>query len=244
MVAMKYEDLIRKAAAFHGDICVGQVLGVRMVMAGLRRLDIDDPLKTRDLIIFVEVDRCLADAIQATTGCTLGKRRIKFVNYGKFGATFLDMSKKKAVRVSVREKARSLARRYAEEKGWVKQGEEPEWKKWMEIMSKVYSKMRERDLLSIRRVSVEISKWDLPGRPKHTVECKMCGELIYDHREVVRDGRTLCKPCAEGAYYKPRDSTRSMVRYWRSQFLLTDLAISSIFLKFSKISSARTSIIL
>jgi len=199
---MKFEELLKKAAAFHGDVCVGQVLGVRMVMAGMRSLGIADPLKTRDLIVYVEVDRCLADAIQATTGCTLGRRRLKYVNYGKFGATFLDTARRKAVRVSVRNEARALATEYAEKKGWMEKGEQLEWKKSMEIMSAVYSKMSERDLLKTTAVEVKVSEWDMPGRPQSTVVCEACGELVYDHREVTKGGRTVCKACAEGPYYE------------------------------------------
>jgi len=200
---MRFEELLRKACSFHGGICVGQVLGVRMVMTGLRSLGIDDPSKTSDLIVYVEVDRCLADAVQATTGCTIGKRRLKFVNYGKFGATFLDISSENSVRVSVREKARSLVRKYAEERGLLEPGEEPEWGRWMEIMCEIYSMMKEEELLDVRSVRVPISEWDLPGRPKHTVPCDTCGELVYDHREIIGNGQTLCRACAEGAYYQP-----------------------------------------
>jgi hypothetical protein len=35
------------------------------------------------------------------------------------------------------------------------------------------------------------------------VRCEACGEMIQDMREVVRDGRTFCAPCAfGGAYYR------------------------------------------
>jgi formylmethanofuran dehydrogenase subunit E len=29
----------------------------------------------------------------------------------------------------------------------------------------------------------------------------MCGEKIMDGREVISNGKILCKPCADGAYY-------------------------------------------
>jgi formylmethanofuran dehydrogenase subunit E len=189
-------------------MCVGQVLGVRMVMAGLSSLGIDEPFDTKDLLVYVEVDRCLADAVQATTGCTIGKRRLKFVNYGKFGATFVQPSDERGVRVSVREAARSLARKYAEERGLLEAGEQPQRGRWMDIMSDIYSTMKEEELLDVQRVRVPLSESDLPGLPKHMVPCDECGELIYDHREVIRDDRTLCKACADDRYYEPLQETR------------------------------------
>ena len=110
---VSFDVMLQKALNFHGHKCVGLVLGTRIAIAGLGKLGINDPANARDLIVYVEIDRCLADAIQATTGCTIGHRRLKHVDYGKFAATFVDTSKKKAVRVSVREEARQLVNKYS-----------------------------------------------------------------------------------------------------------------------------------
>lgn len=205
---MEFNVMLEKAISFHGHACVGLVLGTRIAMAGLRRLGINDPSKTRDLIIYVEIDRCLADAIQATTGCTIGKRRLKHVDYGKFAATFVDASKNRAVRISVNEKASKLAMKYGEEHGLSERGKIVSRKQEMKIMAEAYSKMPDADLLNIRDVTVRVPKWDLPGLPKRKVLCDICGETIFDGREKVKKGPILCRPCAEGAYYKYHDRTQ------------------------------------
>ena len=101
------DDLLVDAAAMHrGCVCPGQVLGVRMAMLGCQLLGIDEPTQDKRLIVYVEIDRCMADAIAAVTGCRLGKRTLKHMDYGKCACTFLDTQTGHAVRISARDDAR------------------------------------------------------------------------------------------------------------------------------------------
>src|SRR5512135_1102131 len=105
------EEYLALAAQSHGHMCPGQVLGVRMAMLGLRELGIDDPAKyRRRLLTFVEIDRCATDAVSLVTGCRLGKRSLKFVDYGKVAATFVDLETHRAVRVVARDDSRAKAK--------------------------------------------------------------------------------------------------------------------------------------
>ncbi|MHC1726988.1 MAG: FmdE family protein [Syntrophobacteraceae bacterium] len=190
-----FQRLLNEAVGFHGHLCGGQVIGVRMAMAGLRQLGIKDPKgeEGRDLIIFVEIDRCATDAIIAVTDRTPGKRSIKMMDYGKLAATFVDTRNGRAVRVSVRtdssEKVRKIVQNY-------NPGEESE-----ETSMAALAAMDEEDLLRIQRVSVKLRPEDLPGEPLDTAVCRRCGETVKDMRQVRVDGKTLCKPCAQGRDY-------------------------------------------
>src|SRR5688572_2161952 len=105
-----FDDLLEDAVRFHGHACPGQVLGVRMARAGCREIGIDDPRTAgKSLVVFVEVDRCAVDAIQALTGVSLGKRTLKFLDYGKAAATFVNTVTGRSVRVAARESARARA---------------------------------------------------------------------------------------------------------------------------------------
>ena len=88
------DTYLRAAEQAHGHICAGQVLGVRMAMLGLKRLGIEDPhgQDRKRLVTFVEIDRCATDAISVVTGCRLGKRALKFRDWGKMAATFVDVN--------------------------------------------------------------------------------------------------------------------------------------------------------
>lgn len=185
------DEYLELAAVAHGHLCAGQVLGVRMSLLGLRELGIDDPIAHRKrLITFVEIDRCAADAVSLVTGCRLGKRALKHVDYGKVAATFVDLATNRAVRVVARESSKELARAMF-----------PELEK-AAGQRKAYAVMDERELFDWRPVRVHLKPEDLPGRSVSRVTCEACGEGINDRREVVVNGRTLCRACAGQSYYE------------------------------------------
>ncbi len=187
-----FDGLLEESAKIHGHICPGQVLGVRMSIAGLRAVGIEDPkgADRKKLIVFVEMDRCATDAVQSVTGCSLGKRSMKFVDYGKMAATFLNLSSGRAVRVLAREDARDRARLYF-----------PEIADKYRAQLEAYKIMPEEALFEFSEVKVEVKPQDMPGRPLGRVRCEQCGEHVQDMREVVSGGKVLCRPCAAGGGY-------------------------------------------
>src|SRR5579872_4257400 len=104
-----YEKLAEQA---HGHLCAGQILGLRMALYGVRLLGLDDPAGAdrKRLVTYVEIDRCVTDAIPVVTGCRLGKRALKFRDFGKVAATFCDLREQRAVRVAARESSKERAR--------------------------------------------------------------------------------------------------------------------------------------
>jgi formylmethanofuran dehydrogenase subunit E len=106
------DELLVKAEAAHGHLCAGQILGVRMALLGLERLGIEDPrgADRKRLVTFVEIDRCATDAIGLVTGCRLGKRSLKFRDWGKMAATFVDLATGRGVRIVALEDSRELAK--------------------------------------------------------------------------------------------------------------------------------------
>src|SRR5213596_64186 len=106
------DEYLADAAQAHGHLCAGQVLGVRMAMLGMQKLGIEEPRgkDRKRLITFVEIDRCATDAIGVVTGCRLGKRALKFRDWGKMAATFVDVNSGKAIRIAAKESSKALAR--------------------------------------------------------------------------------------------------------------------------------------
>jgi formylmethanofuran dehydrogenase subunit E len=182
--------LLAQAGRQHGHLCPGQVLGVRMGILGCERLGIFDPKSSKRLIVFVEIDRCGADAVQTVTGCTVGKRTLKLMDYGKLAATFLDTETGRAVRVCARENAREAALRFA-----------PEERDPHRAQIRAYKALPDDELFTVEEVRVALSEADLPGRPRRRVTCELCGEGVNDGREVSTGGRTLCRACADSPYY-------------------------------------------
>jgi formylmethanofuran dehydrogenase subunit E len=182
------EELLQESSAIHRHQCAGQVLGVRMATAGCREVGIDEPKSCKKLVVYVEMDRCATDAVQAVTGCSLGKRTLKFLDYGKMAATFVNTEARQAVRVLARDEARALAPRYA-----------PDAANPREAQKQAYRIMPEETLFSIQPVSLQVPEQEMPGYRSARTQCETCGEGINFHREVAIGGRILCIPCARGS---------------------------------------------
>jgi formylmethanofuran dehydrogenase subunit E len=190
---MTLDEYLREAETAHGHLCAGQVLGVRLAMLGLELLGIEDPRgkDRKRLVTFVEIDRCATDAIAVVTGCRLGKRALKFRDWGKMAATFVDVSTGKAIRIAAKESSKALARSM-----------HPEIESKNQQQMLAYREMPEDDLFTKQWVKVELPAEEFPGYKGERIVCAECGEGINFRREVERDGRVLCKACAGEKYYE------------------------------------------
>lgn len=192
---LNFDLLLEESIRVHGHLCPGQVLGVKMSLLGMRKVGIQDPRgrDKKNLLVFVELDRCATDAIQSVTGCSLGRRTMKFMDYGKMAATFVNLRTGKAVRVSGREDAREKAKGVSNRRG----------DKYAEQIA-AYKMMPEDELFDTMEVDVQLRPEDMPGRPLKRITCDLCREDVQDMREVYKEGRALCRSCAVGGYYKVR----------------------------------------
>lgn len=182
------DQLLKECEALHGHMCAGQVLGARMALLGCSLIGIRDPRgqDRKKLIVWVEIDRCMTDAVSAVTGVRLGKRSLKFVDYGKVAATFLNLETNQAVRVVALESSRELANQ-----------KYPDISEKRERQMRTYLESSPEELFATQFVSVELKAADEPGSPRSRVICENCGEGVNDSREVG----VLCQACAGSAYY-------------------------------------------
>jgi formylmethanofuran dehydrogenase subunit E len=200
-----FDALLAEAEIAHGHLCAGQILGVRMAMLGCARLGIDAPkgADRKRLVTFIEIDRCATDAIGVVTGCRLGKRAIKFRDWGKMAATFVDLQaplarqdgvpEYKAIRIAALESSKQRARELYPH---------IEYKNQQQMLA--YREMPEEELFSEEWVRVALDPREMPGYKSPRISCAMCGEGINYDREIVRDGKILCVGCAlpESRYYQ------------------------------------------
>ena len=194
MPLLPLDDYILLAERAHGHLCAGQILGVRMGMHGLALLGLDDPLGAhrKRLITCVEIDRCATDAIGVVTGCRLGKRALKFYDFGKMAATFCDLEARRAVRVLALETSKQKAEELF-----------PQIEARNRREMEAYRVLPDHELFSHAWVSVSIGPEDLPGHKGQRVDCAACGERVSFQRHVEREGRLLCRACAGQRYYEP-----------------------------------------
>ena len=188
-----FSELLKDSAASHGHLCPGQVVGVRMAILGCRLIGLNEPTRRdqiKKLIVYVEMDRCTADAVAHVTGVKLGRRSLKFMDYGIMAATFVNVETGKAYRVLSTEESRSLAAVYA-----------PEIERKSARQLEAYCRMPDCVLFRVQKVRVNLHTSDMPGPTKSKIACSRCGQIVRDSREVIENGRVLCKPCSDGCYF-------------------------------------------
>jgi formylmethanofuran dehydrogenase subunit E len=198
------DEYLRDAEQAHGHLCAGQVLGVRLAMLGLAKLGIDDPRGNKNkedrkrLVTFVEIDRCATDAVAVVTGCRLGKRALKFRDWGKVAATFVDISTGKAIRIAAKESSKTLARQM-----------HPEIADKNQQQMLAYREIADDDLFTLQWVKIDLPPEEFPGYKGERVVCDVCGEGINFRREIRSEDKdtdrtkVLCRACAGERYYEP-----------------------------------------
>lgn len=175
-----FDEYVEAAVAWHGHLCSGQCIGVKMALYGLSLLGLDPERDRKRIVTFVECDRCPADSIGVVTGCKVGKRTFKAMDYGKIAASFVDIATGTAVRI------------YRKKRMHPADGED---------MIAFYRELDYEEMFSHRFVKITLNPCDLPGPPVEAVTCSVCGEEVTDARHVIADGAALCRACADGAYY-------------------------------------------
>lgn len=182
-----FDELLVKAEAAHGHMCPGQILGVRVAMLGLSRLGIDDPrgADRKRLIAYIEIDRCATDAIGMVTGCRLGKRSLKFRDWGKMAATFVDLESNRGIRIVALEDSRELAQElYPHVEG----------KKAQQMAA--YHELTNEQLFREQWVRVRPQPSELPGYRGGRFLCPRCSEGVNFGRFTEVKGERLCLTCA------------------------------------------------
>jgi formylmethanofuran dehydrogenase subunit E len=195
-----FDELLAGSVAAYGHLCPGQVVGVRLAILGLRLLEFEVPPtlpQLKRLIVFVEMDRCTGDAVAHVTNVKLGRRSLKFMDYGIMAATFVNLETQQAFRVISTEESRDLAALYTP------------WESDKRLQQlHAYKVMPDSVMFRVQKVLVDLTPFDLPGPTRQKATCVKCGQVVRDHREVIRDGQAYCRPCALGAYFREaRDIT-------------------------------------
>jgi len=187
------DDLLQASAALHHDhLCPKQVLGVRMGLRAGRELGLDLPQADKRLITFVETDGCFGDGVSVATGCWIGRRTLRVIDFGKVAATFVDTLDRRAVRIAPHANARALAGLFA-----------PEAASTWEAQLLGYQRMPDEQLFSLQAVALATPIEQIVSRPGLKVICQACGEEVINEREVIHAGAALCRSCAGQPYYQP-----------------------------------------
>ena len=196
---IELEKLLRTCATFHKHLCPRQVLGVRMGLLGGKWLGLQVPQEGKRLLALVETDGCAVDGIAAASGCRVGRRTLRVIDFGKVAVTFVDTHTRQAVRIAPHAAARERAWAYA-----------PEVETRWQAQLWGYQRMPDDELLLAREVSLLFSLEELLSKAGYRVRCQVCGEEIINEREVLQNGLTLCRACAGQDYCQPVEALVSL----------------------------------
>ena len=189
------ESLLAVSIAQHDHLCPRQVLGGRMGIYGAELLGVPYPQTDKRMLVFVETDGCFADGVSAATGCTLGHRTMRLMDFGKVAAVFVDTRTGNAVRLRPRLDVRQQARLYA-----------PDARSRWHCQLEAYQIMPLEVMFDVQETTLTVSMQQIISRPGVRVNCDICGEEIINEREVMRDGSTMCRACAGQGYYLLEDN--------------------------------------
>lgn len=185
------QELLQVSAAFHQHLCPRQVLGVRMGLLAGRWLGLEVPRRDKRLLAFVETDGCAADGVSAATGCWVGRRTLRVIDFGKVAATFVDTQTGCAVRIVPAPDSRTRAWAYA-----------PNAQNTWQANLIGYQHMPDEELFVAQPVVLTIDLEKLLSKPGYRTNCEACGEEIINEREVIREGVVLCRSCAGERYFR------------------------------------------
>ncbi len=187
-------DCVERLRPLHARLCPRQVLGARLGLYAAELLDLVLPQSDKRVLVFVEMDGCLADGVSVATGAWFGRRTMRLVDFGKAAATFVDTETGHAVRVSPHPAARHRAARAA-----------PDAPSRWHAQLDGYATLPDRELLQWRFVRLTVPVAAILGQPGVRVTCRGCGEDVMNEREVLVNGWLYCRACAGERYCLPLD---------------------------------------
>ncbi len=179
-----YQEFIERVKKFHGFPAPGVILGGIMVDVALRHM-------ARDVLFnaLSETNKCLPDAMQLLTPCTLGNGWLNIRNFGRFALALYDKDTGKGIRVVINP---------------VRLEEWPEIKTW-------YYKLKPKvevdldDLLdSIQKAGQDLCKLqDIQMKPDLMIKTKRGSRVICPQclEAYPANGHGLCLACQEDSPY-------------------------------------------
>ena len=180
------DEYERKAASFHGRSAPGLLIGGFMVDLATKNLPAGECFD-----VICESSKCLPDAVQLLTPCSIGNGWLKILKIGRFAMTFFEKHSGEGVRVFL---DTGKLERWSEIKNWFFRLVPKDQQNTEKLMQQI--KEAASGLFSLQKVKVDTSRFQqkkgqaisvcptcheaYPG--KHGTTCRVCsGEIDYFH---------------------------------------------------------------
>jgi formylmethanofuran dehydrogenase subunit E len=160
-----FEEYIELVRSFHGYAAPGVVIGGFMVELAYQHLP-----KEGLFDAICETDKCLPDAVQLLTPCTIGNGWLRVMNIGRFALILYDKHSGKGIRVFLDPLKLDA---WSEIKSWFFQQKAKEEQDSQLLMEQI--KEAGANILSVRQVKVDIRLLNNEHRVGSAI-CPICQE--------------------------------------------------------------------
>jgi formylmethanofuran dehydrogenase subunit E len=197
--------LLEISGLLHGHFCPGSAMGVKAAARAVKELGVVSRGMEK-VVAIVETNNCFSDGVQMVTGCSFGNNGLIYRDYGKTAFTLAKRTGR-GVRISVNfdrvNRERSPEANELWDKVVVKRsGSEDESQRltelWKELSFRVLE-LPDEEVLKTKKVNIDIPAY---ARIFASVKCSVCGENIMEPRSRIKDGKPICLPCSDQAYYQ------------------------------------------
>jgi formylmethanofuran dehydrogenase subunit E len=124
----------------------------------------------------------------------MGHRTMRLADEGKIAATFIDTviatRDGSALRIYTLPDLRARAAAFARSAP----------SRWHAYLS-AYQQLTDEEMFGTTPVRLNFDVQAIVGEPGARASCSRCGEEILNLRELVREGRILCRSCAGESYW-------------------------------------------
>lgn len=166
------KKLWEQAAAFHGHICPGLMIGFRAALYAAELLDLE-PAKDEEVVCITENDSCSVDAIQSILGCTVGKGNLLFHMRGKQAFSFYNRLTGKSFRLVQKPGPSGLTRD--------------------EIMD-YYRTCTNEEMFEVSKTKIKLPE---EARIFGSYICECCGEKTGANWIRIMNGKKVCLDCCD-----------------------------------------------
>jgi formylmethanofuran dehydrogenase subunit E len=165
-----------------------------MALYASELLGLDLPRVDKRLLVIAETDGCTVDGLIAATGCHVGGRTLRILDFGKVAATFTDTAVEKSLRIlpSSTSRLRAIENFPGSRNRW-------------EAMLLGYQSLPASELFVVQPVQLDVPLSQTISRAGRKAVCDICGEEIINGREISKDNLILCRACAGDGYFHVLD---------------------------------------
>ena len=205
LAAGNLRRLLDLSGLLHGHFCPASAMGVKGAARAVRELGVKST-GMEEIVAIVETNSCFSDGVQMVTGCSFGNNALIYRDYGKTAFT-LARRTGEGVRISAvidrvmeerSPETTNLWEKVVVNRAGTNEDSQRLTELWKELSLQVLD-LPDEEVLVVKRVKIDVPAY---ARIFASVKCSVCGENSMEPRARVKEGKPVCLPCSEQAYYQ------------------------------------------